>query len=75
MIEQRVFFTFEQYFKINEILAVAVRKFHAKYDWNSVLTSSTGDWVLAGAKHIGYPEKSRSNEYIEAVRESVGDNP
>ena len=82
-IEQRVFII-EQYFKNNESLAAAVRKFHTKYGRNSVLTSSTVKRLIekfretgsvGDAKHTGRPKTSRSNVNIEAVRESVGDNP
>ena len=82
-IQQRVFII-EQYLKNNESLAAAVRKFHTKYGRNSVLTSSTVKRLIekfretgsvGDAKHTGRPKTSRSNVNIEAVRESVGENP
>ena len=81
-IEQRVFII-EQYFKNNKSLA-AVRKFHTKYGRNSVLTLLTVKRLIEkfretgsveDAKHTGRPKTSRSSVNIEAVRESVGDNP
>ena len=51
-IEQRVFIT-EQYFKNNESLAAAVRKFHTKYGRNSVLTSSTVKRLIEKFRETG----------------------
>jgi len=68
-IQQRVFII-EQFLKINESLAAAVRKFHTKYGRNSVLTSSTVKRLIekfretgsvGDAKHTGRPKTSRSN--------------
>lgn len=81
-IEQRVFII-KQHFKNNESLAAAVRKFHTKYGQNSVLIASTVKILIekfrkavsvADAKHTGRTKTSRSNDNIEAVRESVGSN-
>ena len=66
-IQQRVFII-EQYFKNNESLATAIRKFYTKYDKNSGLTSSTVKKLIekfveigsvGDAKHTDRPKTSR----------------
>lgn len=81
--EQRVFIV-EEYFKNNESLAATVRKFRTKYGRNIDLSSSTVKRLIAkfrntgsigDAKHTGRPKTRRSDVNIEAVRDSVGENP
>jgi len=68
----------------NENLAATVRTFYAKYGRNSVLTSSTVKRLIekfrevgsvGDAKHTGRPKTSCSNVNVEAVIESVAENP
>jgi len=73
----------EQYLKNNENLAT-VRKFYTKYSRNSILTLSTVKRLIekfrnfgsiGDAKHTGRPKTTCSNVNVEAVRESVAENP
>ena len=81
--QQRVFIV-EKCLKNNENLAATVRKFYTKYGRNSVLTSSTVKRLIEkfrevgsvrDVKHTGRPKTSCSNVNVEAVRESVAENP
>ncbi|CAG9826559.1 unnamed protein product [Diabrotica balteata] len=81
--EQRVFIV-EQYFKNNEILTAAVRKFRTKYGRDTDSTFLTvkrliekfsENRIVGDDKHTGLPKTNRSNVNMEAVRESVGENP
>lgn len=81
--EERVFIV-AQYFKNNESLAATVRNFRTKYGRNSNLTSSTVKRLIKRFKdtgsicdltHPGRPSTSRSKQNIEAVRDSVVENP
>jgi len=77
-------FIVEQNLKNNENLAATLRKIYTKYGRNSVLTSSTVKRLIekfrevgsvGDAKHTGRPKTSCSNVNVEAVRESVAENP
>ncbi|GFS44631.1 52 kDa repressor of the inhibitor of the protein kinase [Nephila pilipes] len=70
--------------KRHKCISTRVRKFRAKYGWNSDLTSSTVKRVIEkfkqtglidDAKHTGHPKTNRSNVNMEAVPESVGESP
>lgn len=76
-------FIIKEYFTSIECLTAAARKYHTKYDQNSVLISSTVKKLIEkflktgsveDAKHTGCPKTSRSKDNIATAGESASDN-